>query len=124
MRAPVYRHLDTPATLFGLSAPFGWMVFLLAFFVPAWMNQFLVGVVASVGYYLAMRIAGYGRPENFIRDWIVFHLQTALHDGRFSSAARTPPPHFPFGGYAYDPRLQARIRAAAETLSRNPSSAR
>jgi len=122
VRAPVYRHLDTKATILGLSFPIEWAVILLAFFLGAYVNQTVLGIVAAVGLYAFLRMVGYGRPENFLQHWVMFQIR-ALSGSRFSSAARAPAPRFRFGDYAGDRGLRQRIRRAAEACSKRPSRA-
>jgi len=122
MRAPVYRHLDTKATFLGLSFPVEWAVVLLAFFLGAWVNQTLLGIVGATSLYAFLRIIGYGKPENFLQHWVMFRIRR-LYGGRFSAAVRAPAPRFPFGGYAHDRNLHQLLRRAAETSSKSRSRA-
>ncbi len=99
MRAPVYRHLDTKATFLGLSFPTEWALVLSLVALGSVVDRPFVGMVASLGMYVFLRLVGYGRPENFLQHWVLFRMRSAYSGGRFSGAARAKIPRFPFGAY-------------------------
>ena len=97
--APVYRHADTRATLFGLNFPgdffavvvlgYGW----LALLPPA---GFLLATGAT---HAAIALLNRGKPPQHWAHWLGFHLRRLLYGGHMSAAARSRAPHCPVGPY-------------------------
>ena len=100
MRAPVYRNIDTTSTVLGLALPYeAGAVGLVAVLGVAWAPP-LPTILLTLGMYLALRIAGRGKPPGYLQDLIPFALRRTAGGGRFSAAARTRgQPRFPHAPY-------------------------
>lgn len=99
-RAPVYRNLEAPSSLLGLSFPSGWLGVLCTGWTGTALGAPNLGALAAIGTYVALRVAGRGRPEGYLRDAVLWKARRVRSDGFQSAAARAPCPGFPFGGEA------------------------
>jgi len=96
-RAHVYRNLDAPNTLLGLSFPAEWSGVLAAGWAGATLGAPNLGAAAGIGIYLLLRIVGHGRPEGHIHHWLLWRARRMRTGGTVSAAARARSPRFPFG---------------------------
>jgi len=96
-RAPVYRNLDSPSALLGLAFPAEWLAVLTTGWAGTAAGAPNIGAAVALGTYLALRIAGHGRPEGFLRHALLWSARQVLGGGWHSAAARAPAPRFPFG---------------------------
>ena len=101
MRAPVYRHLNAKNSMLGLAFPTEWMVLFIAVWAAMAMNEPNAAAVLGVALYAAFRIAGAGKPEGHVQNWLLWHVRQWWTRGRLSAAARGRVPHFPHGPYEY-----------------------
>ncbi len=101
MRARVYRNIDTASAVLGLAMPYeAGLVGLVAVLGVAWAPP-LPTIIATLTVYLALRIAGRGKPPGYLQDLIPFSLRRLGGAGRFSAAARSRgQPRFPFAPFA------------------------
>jgi hypothetical protein len=96
MRAPVYRHVEAQSTLAGLTLTSFAGLLGVAFAAIRFLS-FGGSLAVVLGTYLAVRLAGHGRPPMFWQHWLVWHARRARFQGRLSAAARSGSPRFPFG---------------------------
>jgi hypothetical protein len=99
MEAPVYRHAELRATLFGLNFPGDFFFVLVASYL--WLMvlrplPFLLAVALTHG---SVALLTTGRPPQHWQHWLAFHMRRCLHGGELSAAARSRAPQFPFGPY-------------------------
>ncbi len=98
MRAPVYRNIETPNTLLGLSFPFE-VVFLLFVFYATVRISIGVCAGATAATYVGLRVMGYGRAPGFLQHWASWKLRQLCTGGLLSAAARARAPRFPYAPY-------------------------
>ncbi len=101
MYAPVYRHLDAPSTFLGLAFPMEWLAVLGAGWVGTALGAPNIGGGAAFGIYLVLRIAGHGRAEGHLQQWLLWRMRQVQSGGRLAAAARGRTPRFPFGPYEW-----------------------
>jgi hypothetical protein len=108
-RARVYRNIDATSAVLGLAMPYeAGLVGLVAILGIAWAPP-LPTIIITVVVYLALRIAGRGKPPGYLQDLLPFHLRRLQGDGRFSAVARSRgQPRFPFAPFASPRRLESR----------------
>ena len=72
MRAPVYRNIDTTSTVLGLAMPYeAGAVAIVAVLGMAWAPP-LPTVLVTLTVYVALRIAGRGKPPGYLQDLLPF----------------------------------------------------
>ena len=100
MRAPVYRNIDTTSTVLGLAMPYeAGSVGIIAVLGMAWAPP-LPTVLVTLTVYVALRIAGRGKPPGYLQDLLPFLVRRAGTAGRFSAVARaSKQPRFAFAPY-------------------------
>jgi hypothetical protein len=103
MRAPVYRHVEAQSTIAGLTLT-SFAGLLGVTFAAIRLLNFGGSLAVVLGAYLAVRIAGHGRPPQFWQHWLVWHLRRRRFAGRLSAAARAKTPSFRFGPTLYRDR--------------------
>jgi len=99
MDAPVYRHAEGRATLFGLNFPTDFFVVVVTSYLWLLLLPPAASVVASASTHLAMALLNQGRPPQYWPHRLEFHLRRRLFGGLLSAAARSRAPQFPYGRY-------------------------
>jgi hypothetical protein len=99
MDAPVYRHAELRATLFGLNFPGDFFLVLVASYL--WLMvlrplPFLLAVGLTHG---SVALLNTGRPPHHWQHWLAFHLRRYRYGGALCAASRSQAPQFPFGPY-------------------------
>ena len=97
MDAPVYRHADARATLFGLNFPGDFFVVLVASYLWLMVLEPPAFLAATATTYLAVALLNRGRPPQHWAHWLSFQLRRLRYRGEVSAAARSRAPQFPFG---------------------------
>ena len=103
MRAPVYRNIETPNTILGLSFPFELLFVLVVFYATVRLSIGLC-LLGTLVTYVAVRVVNYGRAPGFLQHWAAWRLRQLLAGGRLSAAARAACPRFPFARYLFRDR--------------------
>jgi hypothetical protein len=99
MDAPVYRHAELRATLFGLNFPGDFFLVLIASYLWLMVLQpvpFLLAVGLTHG---SVALLNSGRPPQHWQHWLAFRLRRRLYGGTLCAGARSQAPQFPFGPY-------------------------
>lgn len=96
MRAPVYRNIEAPNTLLGLSFPTEVSVVALGFWVAMTTLPLLPGLACTLASYVGVRLSSYGRPPLFLQHFLIWRMRHAVSSGLLSAAARYRSPSFPF----------------------------
>jgi len=92
-RAPVYRYLDAKNALFGLALGEAFALLTVAW--PAMLGLPPLGAAGVVlGAYVALRLVGRGRAENFVQHWVAWQSRRLLASGHLSPAVRACAPRF------------------------------
>jgi hypothetical protein len=110
MRATVYRHLDTKATIGGLAYPVEVMIVIGVPFIIARFGFPTVGMGAGALIYIAIRAASYGKPDSHIQNYILWRVRQGWSRGRLSAAARGRTPRFDYAPHVYR-APKARVKA-------------
>lgn len=98
MRAPVYRNIETPNTILGLSFPFE-LLFVLAVFYSTVRVSIAVCLAGTFATYIAVRVVNYGRAQGFLQHWAAWQARRLIAAGLLNAAARSKCPRFPFARY-------------------------
>jgi len=99
MDAPVYRHADARATLFGLNFPGDFFVVAVASYLWLMLLRPLSFLLAAAATHAAVALLNRGRPPQHWAHWLSFQLRRLRFQGHISAAARSEAPQFPFGRY-------------------------
>lgn len=99
MRAPVYRNIEAPSTLLGLSFPFEVSVVVLGFWATMTTLPMSAGTISTLAIYAAVRLSSHGRPPLFLQHFVLWHLRGFQSSHVLSAAARGRIPPFPFASW-------------------------
>jgi hypothetical protein len=96
MRAPVYRNIEAQHRFLGLAFPQE----VIPVLGVLWFSMLLLPLGAALGLgagtYALLRVATHGKAPHHLQHWALWHLRAFLALGRFSAAARSRTPRFPF----------------------------
>src|SRR5258708_38439461 len=95
MRAPVYRNIDTPNALLGLTFPFE-VTFVLAIFYVTVRISIATCVLATLATYVAVRVLNYGRAPGFLQHSVAWRVRPSPTGGLPTAGARAARPPLPF----------------------------
>ena len=98
VRAPVFRNVDAPNTLLGLTFPFE-VVFVLVVFYATVRVSAAACAITTLAAYIAVRVVNHGRAAGFLQHWVLWQMRKRLADGLLTAAARARSPRFPFAPY-------------------------
>lgn len=96
MRAPVYRHLEGKQSVAGVSLQ-GFLALLGVTLAAVQLLPFVPSLLTVGAAYLALRLAGHGRPPQYWQHFVIWKVRQFSTGGRLSAAARCSTPAFPFG---------------------------
>lgn len=100
MRAPVYRNIEAPNTLLGLSFPTEVSIVALGFWAAMTALPLLAGLACTLAAYAGVRLSSYGRPPLFLQHFLIWKARQTFFCGVLSAAARSKSPYFPFASPA------------------------